>query len=51
MFGLNAASTGRVVSLGERGVAVQGACNSVDLIAQLTGITIVFSPVFPMRSR
>lgn len=51
LFGLNAVSTGRIVVLGERGVEVQGACNSVDLIAQLTAIAIVFALAFPIRSR
>jgi exosortase/archaeosortase family protein len=51
LFGLNAATSGRYVLLGQRGVAIQGACNSVDLIAQLTTIAIVFVLAFPIRSR
>jgi exosortase/archaeosortase family protein len=51
VFGVNAASSGRNVLLGERGVAIMGACNSVDLIAQLTAIAVVFALAFPIRSR
>lgn len=51
LFGMNAASSGRYVVLGGRGVAIMGACNSVDLIAQLTAIAVVFALAFPIRSR
>lgn len=51
VFGVNAASSGRMVLLGERGVEVLGECNGMDLMAQLTAIAIVFALAFPIRSR
>jgi exosortase/archaeosortase family protein len=51
VFGFNATSSGRFVLMGARGVEVLGECNSVDLIAQLTAIAIVFALAFPIRSR
>jgi exosortase/archaeosortase family protein len=51
LFGLSASVAGRVVTLGTRGVEIQGSCNSVDLIAQLIAIAIVFSLAFPISSR
>jgi exosortase/archaeosortase family protein len=51
VFGLNASSSGRFVLLGGGGVEILGECNSVDLIAQLTAIAIVFALAFPIRSR
>jgi exosortase/archaeosortase family protein len=51
LFGINAAASGRMVSLGGRGVEVLGECNSVDLMAQLTAIAMVFALAFPIRSR
>jgi len=51
VFGFNAISSGRFVLMGGRGVEILGECNSVDLIAQLTAIAIVFALAFPIRSR
>ena len=51
VFGENAVVSGRTVTLGERGVYIAGYCNSVDLIAQLTAIAVVFILAFPIRSR
>lgn len=51
VFGFNATSSGRFVLLGGRGVEILGECNSVDIMAQLTAIAIVFTLAFPIRSR
>jgi exosortase/archaeosortase family protein len=51
VFGLNAATAGRMVLLDGGGVEILGECNSVDLMAQLTAIAAVFALAFPIRSR
>jgi exosortase/archaeosortase family protein len=51
VIGFNASASGRMVFVGGRGVEILGECNSVDLMAQLTAIAIVFALAFPIRSR
>jgi cyanoexosortase A len=50
MCGTNAAASGQFLTTGLRPVFVTGACSSVDLIAQLTVISIVFVIAFPIKS-
>ena len=50
LLGENAEASGQVVAVGERAVFITGSCNSIDLIAQLTAIAIVFVLAFPIRS-
>jgi exosortase/archaeosortase family protein len=50
-FGADASVKGRIVDLGGSGVAIQGPCNSIDMIAQLTAIAIVFTLAFPIRNK
>jgi cyanoexosortase A len=50
-FGADASVKGRIVDLGGSGVAIAGPCNSIDVIAQLTAVAIVFTLAFPIRSR
>jgi cyanoexosortase A len=49
IFGVNASAAGRLLSLGQAGVRIEGECNGVELMAQLTVIAIVFVLAFPIR--
>lgn len=51
LLGENAEASGQVVAVGERAVFITGSCNSIDLIAQLTAIAIVFVLAFPISSQ
>lgn len=50
LLGENAQASGQVVAVGERAVFITGSCNSIDLIAQLTAIAMVFVLAFPIQS-
>jgi exosortase/archaeosortase family protein len=51
LFGENASVSGRVLDLGGGGVVIANTCSSIDLIAQVSAIAIVFVLAFPIRSR
>lgn len=50
LFGENASASGRVLDLGGGGVLIANTCSSIDLIAQVSTIAIVFVLAFPIRS-
>jgi exosortase/archaeosortase family protein len=50
LFGENAAASGQMVAVGGEVVFITGSCNSIDLIAQLMAIAIVFVLAFPIQS-
>lgn len=50
LFGENAAASGQMVAVGGEVVFITGSCNSIDLIAQLTAIAVVFVLAFPIQN-
>ena len=51
LFGENAAASGQLVAVGDEVVFITGSCNSIDLIAQLIAIAVVFVLAFPIQNR
>lgn len=51
LFGWDVAVQGREIAVGVARLQVVGACNGIDLIAQITAIAVIFVLAFPLRSR
>ncbi len=50
-LGLTVAVTGRIVMLPGGGVEVMGACNGLDMIAQIICVSLIFLLAFTIRSQ
>lgn len=50
LFGENADASGQSLAVGSGVVLITGSCNSIDLIAQLTAIAVIFVLAFPIQN-